>query len=146
MAVVEESAIPKIVGAFSSAVKVLVVGSIKLVESIKDILRRMAMNHVQEHDNSQLVSGIDKPFQTFRSSISAARSEKAVDLVSKTGIVGMFHYSHQLDSIVTKVFDSGKQIVGELVVCGDTLLRRRNSDVSFIHPDAQWLLWSRVLE
>lgn len=38
MAVIEESAIPKIVGAFASTVKVLVVGSIEFIESIKYIL------------------------------------------------------------------------------------------------------------
>lgn len=104
------------------------------------------MNHVQQHDNSHFMSSVDKPFQTFRGSIPAARSKKAVDLVSETSIVSMLHNSHQLDSIVAKVSNSGKQFVGELVVCSDTLLRRRNSDVSFIHSNALWLLWSWVLE
>lgn len=146
MAVVEESAVPKIMVAFASTVKVLVVGSIEFIESIKYILRRMAMNHVQQHDNSHLMSSIHKPFQTFRSSIPAARSKEAVDLVSETSIVSMFHNSHQLDSIVAKVLDSGKQVVGELVVCSDTLLRRRNSDVGLIHSNALRLLWSWMLE
>lgn len=38
MAVVEESAIPKIVGTLASTVEVLVVGSIKFIKSIKYIL------------------------------------------------------------------------------------------------------------
>lgn len=122
--VVEESAVPKVVVTFSATVKVLVVRSIKLIEAIKYVLRRVAVNHIQEDDNSHLMSGVNKLLQSLGGSISAAGCEKAVDLVSKASIIGMFHDSHQLNGVVAKVFDSGKYIFRELFIRGDALLWR----------------------
>lgn len=84
----------------------------------------MAVNNIQEDDNSHLMSGINKLLQPLGSSISATGCEKAVDLVSKASIIGMFHDGHQLNGVVTKVFDSGKYIFSKLFIRGDALLRR----------------------
>jgi len=34
----------------------------------------------------------------------------------QTGVIGMFHDSHELDGIVAEIFYSGKDILGELGV------------------------------
>jgi len=51
------------------------------------------------------VSGIDELLQILRGSISTARGEEVVDLVSEAGIVRVLHHSHELNDIVTEVLD-----------------------------------------
>ena len=34
-----------------------------------------------------------------------------------TGVIGMLHDSHELDGVVSEIFDSRKDILSEFVVC-----------------------------
>jgi hypothetical protein len=63
--------------------EVLVIRSIKLVETIKHVLARMGMDDVQQHTYAHRVCGIDQLLEFFGSTISGTSSEKAGDLITK---------------------------------------------------------------
>ncbi|KAI6776966.1 hypothetical protein HG530_000911 [Fusarium avenaceum] len=72
--------------ALATTVKVLVVSTVKLVDTIKHVLRGVAVDYVEQHGDTKAVSGINELLEVFRSSISTASCKEVVDLVSKTGI------------------------------------------------------------
>jgi len=101
VAIVEKSAVPLIVSALAATMEVMVIGTIKLVDAIEHVLGSVAVNNIEEHGNSEAVSGINELLEVLGSTISTASSEEVVDLIAKAGIVRMFHHSHQLNHIVT---------------------------------------------
>lgn len=146
MAVVEKSAVPLIVYTLTTAVEVLVISAIKLVEAIEHVLGGVTVDHIEEHNNTHAVCRVDELLQVFRWSVAAAGCEKVVDLIAKTGVVCMLHYSHQLDHVVPKLMDPGQHVPGELFVCGNTLLRGGDTDVSLVHAYAGRLPRTGMLE
>ena len=60
--------------------------------------------------------------------ISARGSKEAGDLVSKGCIIGVFHDCHELNDVVSKLFDSGQDICREFRISTDAVLRGGNSD------------------
>lgn len=144
--VVEESAVPLVVAALASTVEVLVIGSVELVQTIQYILGSVAVNDVEQYSNSQAVSGVNQLLEVLRGSISTASGEEVVNLITKTGVVSMLHNSHQLDNIVTKIFDTRKHVSGELLVGSYTLLRGGDTNMGLVHSGAGRFGWSGVLE
>ena len=45
----------------------------------------------------------------------------------------MFHYSHQLDCVIAQVPDAWKDVLGEFLVCANTMLGSRDADVSLVN-------------
>lgn len=70
--------------AASSAVEVLVIGAIELVNSIEDVLARMRVHDVEQDGQAHRMRGIHKLFELFGCTISGACSEEACDLVSES--------------------------------------------------------------
>lgn len=60
--------------------------------------------------------------------IAAADGKEAGDLVTKRGVVRVFHDGHQLNGVVSQLLDAGEDIGGELCELTNTTLGRRNSD------------------
>lgn len=58
----------------------------------------------------------------------------------------MLHDSHELDDVVTKIPDTRKRVSGELLVCTDPVLARRNTDMGLIDPCTRRLRRTLVLE
>lgn len=144
--VVEQSAVPQFMPAFTTTVEILVVSAVKLVQAIEDVLRRMAMDNIEKHDKAHAVCGVDELLQILRCSVAAASSKEIVDLVAETGIVGMLHDSHELDSVVAQRLDSRKHVLRELLVRRDFLLGRRYADMGLVHTNTKGLLRSSVFE
>lgn len=146
MAIVEESAVPLIMATLAAAVEVLVISAIKLVETIEHVLGCMAVDDIKEYDNTHAVRSVNELLEVLRRAISTARREEVVDLIAKTGVVGMLHDSHQLDHIVAKILDPGEHILGELLVGCNPLLGAGDTNMGLVHTSAFGLLGSRMLE
>ena len=63
-----------------------------------------------------------------------------------TSIVGMFHNCHQLNSIITKIFDTLQDISRKLFVSTHPSFRSRNSDMCFVNLCTMWFCGAFVLE
>lgn len=146
VAIVEESAVPLIMATLTTAVEVLVIGAIKLVETIEHVLGCMAVDDIKEYNNAHAVRSVNELLEILGRAISAARREEVVDLVSKTGVVGVLHDSHQLDHVVAKILDAGKHGPGELLVGCNPLVGAGDTNMSLVHASALRLLGSRMLE
>lgn len=146
VAVVEQSAVPLVMATFASTMEVLVIGSVKLVQAVQNILGGVAMNDIEQYSNSQAVSGVNQLLEVLGGSISTAGSEEVVNLITKTGVVGMLHNRHQLDNIVAQIFDTGQHVSGELLVGGHTLFGGGDTDMGLVHSSTARLGWSGVLE
>ena len=146
MSVVEQSAIPELMSSFGALVEVLMIGAVKLIEPIKNVLRCVAVDNVEQHRDAHTVCGVHQLFQVFRGAIPTACSEEVVDLVSKAGIVCMFHNGHQLDYVVAQGLDSWKHVLGKLLVGCDPQLGGGNSHMGLVYTKAFWLFRARVLE
>ena len=58
----------------------------------------------------------------------------------------MFHNGHQLNGVITQVLDTGEDVLRELLVCADSSLWSRDTDVSFINLCSLGLGGTFVLE
>jgi hypothetical protein len=132
--------------ALSSTVEVLVISAIKIIKSVENVLRSVAMHDIEKNYNTHAMSSVNQLLEVLRRSVSTACSKEAVDLIAKASIVSMLHDSHELDHVVVKGLDSRKHILGELLVGSDTLFRCGDSNVGFINAGTGGLLRSRVLE
>ena len=61
--IIEQTAVPELMTALRTAMEVEVICSIKLIESINDVLGRMAVNHIEQHNQPHTVSCINKLLQ-----------------------------------------------------------------------------------
>lgn len=89
---------------------------VKLIQTIHGVLRRMTVNHVQEHCDAHAMCGIYQLFQVFWGAEPAARGEKAVDLVAKARVICMLHYGHQLYDVVSKMFYPRQHVLREFFI------------------------------
>ena len=78
------------------------------------------MNHVQEHCETHTMGRVDQFFQVLWRAKSTASRKEAIDLITKTCVVCMFHNCHQLYDIVAKTLDSGKNVRGKFLICRDS--------------------------
>ena len=53
----------------------------------------------------------------------------------KTSIISVLHDSHELNRIVTKIFDSWQDISGELSVCANSWFLGSDSHVGFVDTE-----------
>jgi hypothetical protein len=134
--VVEQPAVPQLVSTLGTLVEVQVVAVIEHVEAIQYVLRRMTVHHIQQNCNAHTVGSIYQLLQIVWEAVPTACREEAIDLVSETGIVRMLHDCHQLDSVVSQMLNSRKDVLCELLVGGYSWFWRRDSDVSFIDSRA----------
>lgn len=144
--VVEQSTIPQLMLSLRTTMEIAAVRAIKLVQAIQNILASVAVDHIEQNNQTKTVCGINKLFQLVGGTVSTACSKEAVDLVAETSIVCVLHDSHELDDIIAQMLYSRKHVLCELFVCRHSQFGRGNSYVCFVHTDAFWLLWSRVLE
>lgn len=99
--------------------EVQMVAAVKHVQAIKYVLGCVAVHHIEQHCDAHAVRRVNELLEVIWKTISAACSEEAVDLVSKTGIVGMLHDRHQLYSVVSQALDSWEDVLCELLVCSN---------------------------
>lgn len=146
MTIVEQSAVPELMSSLWALVEVLMVSSIKLIQTIEHVLGSMTVNNIQQDNKAQAVSSVYQLLEVLRRSVSTAGSEEVVDLVAKTGVVRMFHDGHKLDGIVSQVFDTREHALGEFLIGRHSKFRGRDSNMSLIHPQAFRSLRPRMLE
>ena len=120
--VIKQTTVPEFVLPFPAFVEILVVGTIKLVQSVQDIFAGMRMNDVEKYRQTHAMSGINEFFQILGTPIARASCKKASDLVAKcwmcgqlnsflsmlkdckhTCIICVFHDSHELDGVVSEI-------------------------------------------
>lgn len=88
VSIVEQSAIPELVTALATFVEVEVVCTVKIIDTIEDVLACMRMDHVQEDCDAHAVCGVNQLLQLFGRSIARARGEEASYLVSESWKAG----------------------------------------------------------
>lgn len=107
MTIVEQATVPLVMTALATTVEILVVGAIKLIKTVQNIFRRMTVDYIQQYNQPKPMGSINKLLQILWRAVSTASCEKAVDLIAKTRIIGMFHDCHELDDVVAEIFDTG---------------------------------------
>ena len=106
----------------------------------------MAVHHIQQHYNAHSVRGVDQLLEIIGEAISTARCKEAVDLVSKTSVVRMLHYSHQLYDIVPEMLDAWEHVPCEFFVGRNFGVGRGDADVGFVDAGGCGLWRALVLE
>ena len=101
VAVVEDTAVPQLVSASRTFVKVEMVAVVKHLEPVEYVLAGVAVYHIQFHNETHAVRSINQLFQVVWMPVSRACGEEAVDLISEAGVVRMFHDGHQLNGVVS---------------------------------------------
>ena len=132
LAVVEDERIPHVVPPLWAGVEILVLGSVELVESVVDVLDRMAMDQVQQHAQTQAVGRVDQVFEVLGRAEAGRRSVEVAHVISEGAVVGVLHDGHELHGVVAEVGDARQHLFGELVVGPDFLLFLRHTDVGFV--------------
>ena len=119
-AVVEKAAIPKLMAAFATFMKVKVVRSIKGIQAIQNILASMRVDDIEKDYKTKSMRCIYQFFEILGDTIARAGSEKTGDLIPEcwkqdlvasavtwrevlTCVVSMLHYGHKLDTIVSEI-------------------------------------------
>lgn len=121
--IVEQTTVPLVMATLTTLMEVKVISTIKLIDTIRNILRSMAVHHIKQNNQAQAVRSIDEFLQILRGPIATASSKEVVHLVAETGIVRMLHNSHQLDSVVAQTLNARQHVLRELFVSGHPCLR-----------------------
>ena len=62
-----------------------------------------------------------------------------------TSVIRMLHNRHELNRIITKIFDSSKDVLCKFFVRAYTHLCSGDTNVRLVHFDRFWFRWARVL-
>ena len=71
--VVEQTRVPKVMAPFSTLVEVLVIASVKVVESVQDVLAGVRVDDIEKNRDAQSVSSVNQLLQLFRCTFLIAR-------------------------------------------------------------------------
>lgn len=82
-AIIEETAIPKLVTPPGTFVEVAMIGAIEEVEPIEDVLTRVGVNDVEKDGYAHAVGGVNELFELVGGTVARASREKTIDLVSE---------------------------------------------------------------
>lgn len=123
----------------------------------------MRVDDIEEDGYAHAVGSIDKLFQFVRCPVPRAGSEEVVDLVPKslksssvkasiqhkaanklTGIIGVLHDCHELDSIISQSLDPWKDVRGKLLISTDSAFRCGYTNMGFVDSDTR-RLWRRLM-
>ena len=119
-AVVEKATIPKLMAAFATFMKVMVVRSIEGIQAIQNILASMRVDDIEKDYKTKSMRCIYQLFEILGDTIARAGCEKTGDLIPEcwkqdlvasavtwrevlTCVVSMLHYGHKLDTIVSEI-------------------------------------------
>jgi hypothetical protein len=75
---------------------------------------------------------INQFLELFGSSKSRRNTEVGRAVITEGSIVGMFNNSHNLNNIVTEVFDSGKHVLSKVIKRMHFLFDSTHSDVTLV--------------
>jgi hypothetical protein len=146
VSIVEQTTIPLVVSTLTTLVEVKVISAIELIDTIRNILRSMAVHNIKQNNQTQAMRSINELLQILRRSIATTGSKEVVHLVAETGIVRMLHDSHQLDSIVAQTLNARQHVLGELFVSGNPCIWGRDAHVSLVDTQTLGLLGSGMFE
>lgn len=82
-AVIEETAVPKLVTPPGTFVEVAMVGAIEEVEPIEDVLTRVGVNDVEKDSYAHAVGSVNELLELVGGTVARASREKTIDLVSE---------------------------------------------------------------
>lgn len=72
--VVEQTRVPKVMAAFTALVEVLVIASVKVVESVQNVLAGVRVDDIEKDRDSQSVSSVNQLLQLLRCTFSITRT------------------------------------------------------------------------
>lgn len=70
VAIVEKAGVPQLVTPSSTFMEVEMIGAVKLVYAIRDVLASMRVDNVKEDGQAELMSPVDERFELFGRSIA----------------------------------------------------------------------------
>ena len=130
--VVEDLGVPQRVLPFARAVEVAVVRPVELVQPVKHVLGRVAVHHVQHHEEPHPVRAVHEILEVVWGTIATGGGKEASHVVPKAAVVGVLHDGHELHTGVAQVLDVREHVVREVAVRGDLGLVRGYAHVSFV--------------
>lgn len=83
-AVIEEPTVPELVAPLGAFVEVAVVGAIKEVEPVENVLACVGVDDIEKDSYAQAVSHVNEFFELVGGPVARAGGKEAVDLVSKS--------------------------------------------------------------
>ena len=71
--------------------------------------------------------------------------EKVADVIAETAVIWMLGDSHQLDGVVSCLFDAQQDVRGKFVEAGDFFLLAAHADMRFVNQRHVWCRRNVVL-
>ncbi|KAG5296014.1 hypothetical protein I7I50_08969 [Histoplasma capsulatum G186AR] len=144
--VIKQPAIPQLMLPLGTRVEIQIIRPVKHIQPVQHILGCMAMHHIQQHHQPQAMCGVDELLQLLWRAVAAAGCKEIVDLISKTGVVCMFHDSHELDGIVSQAVDAREHVLCKLLIGSHAGLGGGDADVGLVDAQAGRFRRVRVFE
>lgn len=123
-----------------SPMRVAVVCSIEVFDSIRNVVGGMRVDDIHNDPQPQGVGFVYQVLEVVRRPRSGRHGEKACHVVPKGGVVGVLLDRHQLDHIVSCVFDSLQVVVREFSVGAHSPKLLSHSHMGLVNPNT--LCWN----
>ena len=130
---------------FSTWMTILMVCSIKLTDTVISVQRCVRVDQVHDNENTKTMSFINHVFDIIRCTWSGRNCEKVCYVISKWCIIWMLLNGHKLNTIISCIFDTRKDIISKLSIGWYFRILRAHANVSFIYFQAFRHLWSCCL-
>lgn len=121
---------------FSSMTKTII-SPIKQMNPIKDIIRSMRMNQVNNNFKSKWMRLIDKVFEIFRCTKSLRYPKISSNMVAKASVISVFLNSHQLNTVIPSILNPFK-----IILCK---IPKRAHPPKFLSHTDMWLINPQTL-
>ena len=99
----------------------------------------MRVDQIHYYRDSHRMRGIYQFLKFLRSTEPRRRRKKTGNMISKTTVIGMLLYCHNLNTVVTIIPDTRKDILPKLHICTHLLLLLGHSNVALINEKGVFL-------
>ncbi|VTR68605.1 hypothetical protein DESC_710101 [Desulfosarcina cetonica] len=119
LGVIETAAVPGVVVAARTGVKVLVLRAVELAQALDRVGDRMGVHQVHDHGQPVSVGRVDQGHEIFRWPETRRRGEKAGHMVAERAVVRVLLNGHELDGVVPGLDDAWQDGIAELAPGAD---------------------------
>ena len=109
----------------------------KVTQPFYFILHCMGVNDVHDNSDAHAMGCVNEFFQFVRSTEAGRSSKETWYVISETAVIWMLLNSHNLDTVISILYDAWKNLFLKLSVTADFFLLLRHTDMTFINQ--QWI-------
>ena len=115
-----------------AVVEVEIFTAVKFAEAFRRVFHAMAMDYVHDYGYALAVGVVHQSLEFLRRAKTGAEGKEVGHLVAEGAVIRMLLQGHNLDGVIAKLLDAGKDFRAEFFKRTNFFLLRGHADMALI--------------